>query len=726
MNMSTTNEHTDQQPMGATRLPRGGYIVKTEAGIIQFGSPPETIKDTMVMDGNVPLIFVLPDDMFNVEKGIAVAELEFPIYYNHFLKQKKTTIIGTDEQWEQLKVVLQESVFGPENIDLRSEFPKAEDSPGWPDLKAEMDYFRGDRKLDDLVKFERLENNSLKIKNVEIKKVPNKGFSVEENGKIIAFIPRTIDYKVKYDVGATLPEPFTAPKYGITCLGPSHGFDPNDNTSGFLLWINSRGIMIDPPVNSTEWLRESNVNPKLISHVILTHCHADHDAGTFQKILEEFSITIHTTETIMDSFLRKYTALTRLPARELYELFDFNPVMIDSPVFIEGAEFIFHYTVHSIPTIGFRMRFRNRGFTYTSDHLNHPPTFKKMREKGVFTESRYRFLMDFQWNADVIYHETGIPPLHTPVSYLASLPEEIQKKITVYHIARKDFPINSKLNLAKFGIENTLYPEVSEPRFKDAIKVLDVINNVDIFQDFPIAKAREFLSIIQEQKYKKGEKILQKGEAGDQFYIVLSGVVRIEGITTTIKKTFGKYEYFGEASLISGERRSANVFAETEVELLVIEKNAFLFFIKNTDLANSLMQLAETRDSNSWDTLSKSDLFKGMTSHQKTQLEKIMYPVDVSKNEVLMQAGEIPKACFILDTAIADVLVSGRSIGTLRSGDFAGDIFGVQKAQPLGFSIKIKESGSCYKISAKALSMFVRKNPGVYMRLLKGRELLQT
>jgi hypothetical protein len=44
--------------------------------------------------------------------------------------------------------------------------------------------------------------------------------------------------------------------------------------------------------------------------------------------------------------------------------------------------------------------------------------------------------------------------LHTPVSYLASLPEKVQKKITVYHIARKDFPADSHLNMATFGIEN--------------------------------------------------------------------------------------------------------------------------------------------------------------------------------------------------------------------------------------------------------------------------------
>lgn len=715
---------TEEKHGGAIHLPRGGYLVETSSGYIQFGAPPETIKDTMAMPEKVPLVFVLPDEMFNVEKGIAVAELEFPIYFNHFLMQKKTLIIGTDEQWEQLKIVLQESVFGPEKLDLRSEFIAGEKTEGFPNLKAEMDYFRGNRKLSDLVEFGSFENDIYNYKNIQIRRLPGEGFKVKEEGALLAFIPRTIDYNIKYDVGARLAEPFTAPEFGITCLGPSHGFDPNDNTSGFLLWVNGRGIMIDPPVNSTEWLRESNVNPKLISHVILTHCHADHDAGTFQKILEEFSITIHTTETVMDSFLRKYTALTQLPIRQLYELFHFNPVMIDTPVFIEGGEFLFHYTVHSIPAIGFRMRFRDKTFLYTSDHLNHPPTFDLMLEKGVFTKSRYDFLTNFQWSADVIYHEAGIPPLHTPVSYLATLPDEIQKRITVYHIARKDFPADSKLSLARFGIENTLYPEISQPKFADAIRVLDVINNVDIFQNFPITKAREFLSIIHEQHFARGERIVEKGTAGDTFYIILSGIVRVEGVGADTKKTYGKYEYFGEASLISGERRSADVFAETDVDALVIQKNAFLHFIHNTDLATSLLQLAETRKSNSWDTLSNSKVFGGMTSHQKTELEKIMQPVELAESSVILQQGEIPDAAYILDSAIVKVSSDEQVSGNLGNGDFAGDIFSVQKSQPINFSVTVEKSGAAYMVSAKALSSFIRKNPGVYMRLLKAREAI--
>lgn len=133
-------------------LQRGGYLVETSEGFFQIGSPPETIKDTMA-EKKTPLVFILPNKFFHVEKGISTAELEFPIYFNFFLRQRKTTIICTEEQRKQLITVLKESLMGPEEINLESEYLNGAESFGFPDMKAEMTYFRSYKGLDDVVDF---------------------------------------------------------------------------------------------------------------------------------------------------------------------------------------------------------------------------------------------------------------------------------------------------------------------------------------------------------------------------------------------------------------------------------------------------------------------------------------------------------------------------------------------------------------------------------------------
>ena len=108
------------------------------------------------------------------------------------------------------------------------------------------------------------------------------------------------------------PYAFVPPLFGVTILGNSHGFDPKGTTTGFVVWMNRRGIMVDPPPFSSHLLKMLGIPQKLIVAVILTHCHADHDAGTFQQILEESRITVITTPTIMSSFLRKYSSISNL------------------------------------------------------------------------------------------------------------------------------------------------------------------------------------------------------------------------------------------------------------------------------------------------------------------------------------------------------------------------------------------------------------------------------
>ena len=74
--------------------------------------------------------------------------------------------------------------------------------------------------------------------------------------------------------------------------------------------------------------------------IILTHCHADHDAGVFQKIREEAEVTIYTTQTIMQSFVRKYSAIANVSPAELMSLFRFTPVPMDAP--LQNAGLVVH------------------------------------------------------------------------------------------------------------------------------------------------------------------------------------------------------------------------------------------------------------------------------------------------------------------------------------------------------------------------------------------------
>lgn len=699
-----------------TELPRGGYLVQTPGGYFQFGAPPETIKDTMFLPEGVPTVFVLPKHFFNWRKGISVAELEFPIYYNFFLKKRKTILICNNEQFVRFKTVFNEAVFGPKNLDVSNDYMAGLEVPA---LRQEMKFFSSTFKFSDMVGFGIFnEFGRFTHRGVTISQDLEGNFSVAHGGKHLADIPGKIEYKTIYQIGERLHEPFVPPLFGVTCLGPSHGFDPHENTSGFIIWLNHSGIMIDPPVNTTEWLEDSNVNPKFIDSIILTHCHADHDAGTFQKILEEGKITIYTTETVMGSFLKKYAAFADIDESYLKRLFDFKPIKVGQPFFIHGGRFDIFYTLHSIPAIGFTLKFQDQSFVYSSDHNNDPEIHEQLREKGIISESRYKALRNFPWHSSVIYHESGIAPLHTPIKYLDSLPDEVRRKTVVYHISEKDFPKDTLLTLAKFGIEHTLYFNATAPENVKASQILSTLKQLDFFEDMPISRAQEFIDIVEVEKYKKGDLIIKEGTPGDRFYIIYFGSVSVRTQDLQTRKIYGAYDYFGEVALVTNQLRTADVVAETEVTLFTVEKDKFLNFISGSEFERILLRLAKVRDAETWNVISQSRHLNFLTSTQKTWLESMLVPVEFTEAGAIYPDGTAPQYFYIIRSGEVDVIAKGSVVGVLSRGDVIihSDLLHTGR-EDIAYGFSNRGSASLYAVSRDDALRFFDRNPGVKMKL---------
>ena len=252
-----------------------------------------------------------------------------------------------------------------------------------------------------------------------------------------------------------IPPTFHPPSFGVTVLGNSHGFDKSGSTSGYVLWINGRGVMIDPPPYSSATLERQGIRPRTIVGIILTHCHADHDAGAFQKVLTGSPVVVITTPTIYKSFIRKYAALSSLSPAILRHCHRYKPAIIGEPLRFQGATFHFTYTLHSIPCVGFRVEWRGRSMVFTGDHFNNPPALETLVEKGVLSKARAADLNNLPiQDTDLLLHEAGAPPIHTPLDVLLKLPTEVKNRLFVVHTSA--LPEGCELRAAPTGTEGTI------------------------------------------------------------------------------------------------------------------------------------------------------------------------------------------------------------------------------------------------------------------------------
>lgn len=710
-------------------LPRGGLLVEGERLRLQIGAYPETIKDTMRSEKGVPDLYLLPDDLFDTNRGVSNNELEFPVYFNFFIKGQRCRFLCHPHQVRPMVRVLREAIFGPFKLLLENEYPEGASAEAFPDMRREMAFYKEDPKipggrlrLKHMVSFQIFDGDgAAEIDGVKITSLGRNRYRLQEGEESIEceFRPdREVPTLTSLEAQDCEFGFYAPPNFGLTVIGSGHGFDVESKTSGFIIWIDGKGILVDPPVDSTLWMQRDRINPRLINDLILTHCHADHDSGTLQKVLEEGRIRIHSTETVMASFVAKYTALTGLSAKDFRQLFEFIPLRIGAPVTIAGGRFLFRYTLHPIPTLGFEVEFEKESFYYSCDTLYDPELIAGLQQRGIISQGRMEDLLNVPWHSSLILHEAGIPPIHTPMEVLASQPEEVKKRMFLTHVSASAIPPGSGLKLADTGTANTMEIPVPASEKSLASRILDVVSHVDLFADLKLGKAAELLAITQHEVVEAGERIIERDSYGTKFFMILSGVVEVLHESLPRRLFFSRYDYIGETALILDQPRNADIVARTRTELLTIDREDFLRFVRGTSIPDIVRRLDTNRSVGARWTFEKHRNLAALSSWQMNTLLGAMVAVDIAAGTVLYQVGDPVEAFYLLDTGSVKVRRDAVE-ASYGPGALLGEFGSRLKHERHSSSARTETEVHAYRISLEDILDFFRSNPGTFVRMSK-------
>jgi CRP-like cAMP-binding protein len=83
------------------------------------------------------------------------------------------------------------------------------------------------------------------------------------------------------------------------------------------------------------------------------------------------------------------------------------------------------------------------------------------------------------------------------------------------------------------------------------------------------------------RSFRAGEEIFRQGEPAREFFVVETGTVEIRVGGKTLD-TVSESGIFGEMALIDGRPRSATAVAATDVRVVPIDEQRFLFLVRHT------------------------------------------------------------------------------------------------------------------------------------------------
>jgi small-conductance mechanosensitive channel/CRP-like cAMP-binding protein len=110
-------------------------------------------------------------------------------------------------------------------------------------------------------------------------------------------------------------------------------------------------------------------------------------------------------------------------------------------------------------------------------------------------------------------------------------------------------------------------------------RVNTYLGEVGLLTALSKAERNKLAAGVAERRYAAGERVVRQGDRGSEFFIVVSGKVRVtvrreDGRAAEIG-TFGPGFFFGEMALLTGEPRRATVTATEDTDVVVIGKDEF-------------------------------------------------------------------------------------------------------------------------------------------------------
>jgi len=103
---------------------------------------------------------------------------------------------------------------------------------------------------------------------------------------------------------------------------------------------------------------------------------------------------------------------------------------------------------------------------------------------------------------------------------------------------------------------------------------LAILRSVPLFADLDERSLQAVAILAHEVTFKAGDVLMVEGEAGEAFYVIIDGTVRIEAGDRTIRSmTSGGF--LGEIALVDRRPRTATATVATDARLLEIRAHEF-------------------------------------------------------------------------------------------------------------------------------------------------------
>ena len=122
----------------------------------------------------------------------------------------------------------------------------------------------------------------------------------------------------------------------------------------------------------------------------------------------------------------------------------------------------------------------------------------------------------------------------------------------------------------------------SDIHVKQSAAICAYLRGLPMFSDLPTSGLLEIAQEMKEERYRKGDRIIREGDAGDRFFLIAEGSVDVlrvgaDGVETRVNPTgIHPGGFFGEVALVENRPRNASIMALEDTVCYTLTRETFL------------------------------------------------------------------------------------------------------------------------------------------------------
>jgi len=238
------------------------------------------------------------------------------------------------------------------------------------------------------------------------------------------------------------------------------------------------------------------------------------------------------------------------------------------------------------------------------------------------------------------------------------------------------------------------------PSDDDDFNIFEILKAVPVISTLTAMELEELAKKLKPRKFAKDEYMMQFGEDGNEFFIIISGVCKVLNKEGHQVAELGSGDFVGEMALLEKKPRNATVLCVENCETLVADKplfesvlgeNSSVRFAKRHAKRNAVLTVYKDEEEEKVDVVQRinpdaeiewisecvSDniLFVNLESRSKLDIIKKMYLEEVEENyDLIKQKAEKADTFYVIKEGSFAVIINGTRVSKLVKGECFGEL----------------------------------------------------